>query len=132
MNETLTTETAWQRIYDHFSKPGAQLLCYYRRHRHAEDTVRCAVGVLIPDNLYRPEMEQNGIDDLVRKHSDLAKALNGVPVQTLQQMQLLHDFAGDVPEFLYALRKLKERDFEPMLKLDIYPEDVDYAYGRAT
>ena len=44
--------------------------CVYR----APDGLRCAVGVLIPDDLYDPEFEGVGVDSLIRElfNEDLA------------------------------------------------------------
>lgn len=56
--EVLTRQQAYDRMREYFARPDAQQAaddgnCAYR----AEDGSKCAIGCLIPDDLYDPEME---------------------------------------------------------------------------
>lgn len=52
---------AWQKVWDHFSQPGAtrstlEGTCQYR----GADGAKCAVGVLIPDEVYDEDLMDQG------------------------------------------------------------------------
>lgn len=77
---------------------GGEVLCRYR----SSLGLKCAVGVLIPDDLYTPSMESNPVvDDPVRSVIDGL----GHDLSLCEELQELHD---DVPvcEWDDALRKL--------------------------
>ncbi len=62
--------------------------CAYR----APDGCRCAVGLLIPDNLYTPTLECRGVSEVVHM-------LYGGPIESgrdrlLQALQIMHDVVG--------------------------------------
>lgn len=89
----------------HSGKPGH---CYYR---HPDDpAVRCAVGHLIPDELYDGrKMEGRGVEGVagecpaLREHLGIPprEGLHNVPaVSMLSQLQTAHDNALTVEEFL--------------------------------
>lgn len=76
--------------------------CYYRYPDNPN--VRCAVGHLIPDNLYRPDMEGVGVGALLEENPHIAAAI-GVTfpsdsVDLLADLQCAHDFSRDMPGFL--------------------------------
>lgn len=85
-------------------KPGA---CYYR---HPDNpTVRCAVGHLIPDELYDRKMEgRNVCSDAVlgtsmRERLGIPRSTAGMSspaVSMLSQLQTTHDNSSTVGEFL--------------------------------
>lgn len=60
----LTTQQAYEKVRAHFTAPGAMLgrsdvpgkSCAYRTERNGQ-TVKCAVGCLIPDEHYDPIMD---------------------------------------------------------------------------
>ena len=63
-------------------------LCKYRMIR---STKRCAIGCLIPDNLYEKEMEGNAVDDLLRNFPKVKKFFDGVSSDLLAALQIVHD-----------------------------------------
>lgn len=76
--------------------------CYYRYPDNPN--VRCAVGHLIPDNLYRPDMEGVGVGALLEENPHIAAAI-GVTfpsdsVDLLADLQCAHDFGRSVARFL--------------------------------
>lgn len=86
-------------------KPG---VCYYR---HPDDAaVRCAVGHLIPDELYNSKtMEGRDVRSAavlgtaMRKHLGIPRTAPGHPspvVSMLSQLQTAHDNSSTVGEFL--------------------------------
>ena len=54
-------------------------------------TKRCAIGCLIPDNLYEKEMEGNAVDDLLRNFPKVKKFFDGVSSDLLAALQIVHD-----------------------------------------
>jgi hypothetical protein len=66
--------------------------CLYR----GPDGLKCAVGVLIPDELYSKEMEGQAIDRLLiserNTFPELSKLFDGVNELLLDGMQDIHDF----------------------------------------
>lgn len=58
----LTRADIIQRVREHFSKPDTVLAfdgakCIYRGENDPASPVRCFVGVIIPDEIYNPEFE---------------------------------------------------------------------------
>lgn len=82
----MTTQEAYEKIREHFSKPGAQRAyeskatsdlsgCVYRGldengNRDPHSPIRCAFGVLIPDDRYDPEMERKYCGEVIRSYLD--------------------------------------------------------------
>lgn len=110
----LTPQEAKARILEHFSQDGAQLSranayakphaggngCYYR----GPNGSKCAVGCLIPDSVYRPEMENNTLESL--REAGLLVVSNEQTESFLEDAQSLHDGAGSVESFLKELEKM--------------------------
>jgi hypothetical protein len=61
--------------------------CMYR----ADDGGKCAVGCLIPDDLYRVTMEGSNIRALGRNHSEIAELFEDVEMSVMERMQRIHD-----------------------------------------
>ena len=75
------------------------------RYRH--DELRCAIGILIPDDMYHPDFEANDIVNLLRKspefcnllglpkyqraHSNFLKKIDWDKIHLLKQLQDIHD-----------------------------------------
>lgn len=91
----MTTQEAAEKIWDHFivneGPPSVVAYgdqCLYRGPGGA----KCAVGVLIPDDLYDPEMENVGTVGLVlNDYPRLADYLRGVDTDLLRGCQSEHD-----------------------------------------
>lgn len=115
-----TTQEAYEKIRAHFAKPGAKLAksldqrgqptCYFR---HPEDGRPCAVGVLISDKDYCPELENIGaIHALVSLgHIDTGE----VDLNFLWRAQCEHDAAVDAEDFLQRLNKVAEASAESII-----------------
>lgn len=63
--------------------------CLYR----APDGCKCAVGALIPDEIYQPEMDQGdtGIDEIISRFPTIATLFSGVDDDLLADLQTVHD-----------------------------------------
>jgi len=53
--------------------------------------LKCAIGALIPDNLYDPAMESKSVDDLINDFPGIRKLFHGVKTSLLNDLQVLHD-----------------------------------------
>ena len=89
----MTTQEAYQRMVDYFSRPGATLgwddeqsLCTYRSGSRV-----CAVGALLPKKLYDEAMEGKTVDSLVRQFEAVNELFSGVDVNFLVSAQIAHD-----------------------------------------
>lgn len=71
------------------SKIGSSL-CAYRGH----GGTMCAIGVLIPDSVYHPDLEGEGIGLLPRKVQRAIGATTGGDINFLADLQLIHDCYG--------------------------------------
>jgi hypothetical protein len=73
--------------------------CEYRLNTEV-DNIGCAIGVLIPDELYYPALERAALD---RVHGILVNAeVIGpeVDLRVLEDLQSLHDSVRDVESFM--------------------------------
>jgi hypothetical protein len=67
--------------------------CRYR----TSDGLKCAIGCLIPDEVYREELEGRGLHDLIRHYKDLKFLLPSdieeyeKGVRLLDRLQCIHD-----------------------------------------
>ena len=82
----MTNQEAFTTVVLHLRKQGRRAKenskCRYR----APDGCMCAIGALIPDDQYTPELEGNN----VRALSDLP-ALQDLNLNLLHDLQILHD-----------------------------------------
>ena len=77
---------------------------------------RCAIGALIPDHLYDPDMEDNSVDAVTRLYPAVARWLGvpededsrerGKPIRFLSQLQSIHDKVEPPHLWPAHLRKL--------------------------
>ncbi len=77
------------------------------RYRTAEGR-RCVIGILIPDELYTPELEGQDILEVCKKFSIIAKLFTGVDRKFLRDLQNVHDKETTITNF--------SRDIEAGLK----------------
>lgn len=79
--------------------------CLYRR----SDGSRCFIGVLIPDDLYTPEMENRSVDDNI-VFNVLTTVIDRTEVDKyfLQALQCVHDYCSPALESNW-LPLVKER-----------------------
>jgi hypothetical protein len=76
--------------------------CEYRLDREVEN-IGCAIGVLIPDELYSPDLERAALDR-VRGILVNAEVIGPeVDLRVLEDLQSLHDSVRDVESFVRLL-----------------------------
>jgi len=62
--------------------------CAYR----GTDNTRCAIGALIPDELYDSDMEENNIKVLIRDFAHMRKLFEDCSTDLLLDLQSVHDY----------------------------------------
>ena len=107
----MTTQEAHEQIKAFFSAPGASLSvdadsqCYYR---HPDNSaVRCAVGCLIPDDLYDQSFEGDAVSAIIAASEPIAQLFGGIS-NFLSDVQIAHDESEDVAAFLDRLEGMVE------------------------
>lgn len=90
----MNTQEAYEKIRAHFANGGelakdADGMCQYRTEVNGI-IERCAVGALIPDDLYTSDMEGT-VTALLREHPVIKGYLWDVDYNFLQDAQRLHD-----------------------------------------
>lgn len=132
----MTITEAYQQMREYFSRPEARLAkkdgggCEYR----TDDNRKCAVGCLIPDNLYAPQIEGLWAEELLRseytvdpmewgedeshddnltKRAEAARAirsyldLDDQAYTFVESAQQIHDYtASNVDDFVLLLAEL--------------------------
>lgn len=93
--------------------------CMYR----APDGLRCAVGALIPDNLYDPEFEGDTADCVIQKLFDKDLADWREHKELLLALQEVHDECFVISRGTFSIRDLRNR------LLDV-AEDFSLEYRR--
>lgn len=92
----MTTQEAFHRVYRHLLTQGHRatrysktnyVSCVYR----GEDGSRCAIGALIPDELYKPELEGLGVLEIMQGNQEIVALFEDVPHLLLERLQELHD-----------------------------------------
>ena len=64
--------------------------CQYRMETD-NHVLTCAVGCLIPDELYREDMESTTIKNLVSYYTKLGEYFQGIDLDLLHDLQMIHD-----------------------------------------
>jgi hypothetical protein len=77
-------------------------VCAYR----GKDGGKCAVGYLIPDEVYTPDMEIKSVSSLVQDHGDVLPKCITDHWPLLASLQSVHD---DASNWMYAKRDMKLR-----------------------
>jgi hypothetical protein len=113
----MTRQEMFDRVWQHFVVDGRPLAragdaagnCYYRM----PDGRRCALGVLISDEMYSPAFEGRPARALIEGSGPLAAilkdGLEGTPEQQsafVQSLQYCHDEAGDTDDIRTNLERL--------------------------
>lgn len=65
--------------------------CYYRVFEEEKVVNRCAIGALIPNELYTREMESFGVDNLMGGFEAIARLFYNVDPGLLADLQAAHD-----------------------------------------
>lgn len=87
----MTKQEAFDEVVRHLVKQGKQAvdgteICCYRYEGR-----KCAIGALLPDHLYREEMENRTASALIDGYSDVAEHFAGLGHFFLTALQGLHD-----------------------------------------
>ena len=110
---TYTTQSAFDISAAHLLTQNRQSLrsegdrppsCAYR----GDDRCMCAIGVLIPDDIYRPEMEGLRFSVLHYRFNTIRTLFDGVDIWVLAQLQGIHD-GTNVKDWAADLLHLAER-----------------------
>lgn len=109
------TQEAYEKIFRWFSQPNAEFgysastsQCFYRDDKDRFSSKRCAIGCLIPDDLYTPELEGYLANGVATKLYDLFKNVNS---SFLTEAQRTHDMEathGTISSFLLKLNKVAQ------------------------
>lgn len=116
----MDTQEAYETMREFFSRPDAQLAreerstggitCAYRLYMDEGSPLKCAVGCLIPDELYDAKMEESAADELTRDWPTLG-FLGDVKRDFLADAQVAHDTSKTTQEFVEALDSIAEKDY---------------------
>lgn len=86
----MNTQEAFEYSVKHLAKQGGPSLksggCLYR----GPDNRQCAIGWLIPDNLYEAEFEDLDLDEIQTRLED-SKIFEGLTLGFLSDLQAAHD-----------------------------------------
>lgn len=63
-------------------------ICVYKMVR---STKKCAIGCLLPDDVYESSMEGVGVENLLRLYPKVNELFIGVDVSLLDALQTIHD-----------------------------------------
>lgn len=105
--DSLTTQEAYERIRTYFTRPDAVLArnpmsgtCYYRD----SEGNKCAVGCLIPDELYDKQLSENvtlgskiegkNMNAAIEAHEELRDLLNGLSPEGRKKRAFLAEAQG--------------------------------------
>jgi len=89
----MNTQEAFDAAVEHLRKQGKRSQakystdCLYR----GPGGLKCAVGALIPDEIYRKSFEGVGIRPLINGFADLNSLFKAVNITLLEQLQHIHD-----------------------------------------
>lgn len=108
----MTKQEILDKVAAHFAiqrRPAITVFghCVYR----GPDGLKCAIGALIPDDLYDPRFEGSPFDELYERRPEILKAISVDPLDTefLIELQCAHDETQSMPhplvDFLPNLRK---------------------------
>ena len=85
------------------ARTGSDNNCAYR----GSNNTKCAIGVLIPDDIYRPEMEGRGVIKLMECYDEVSQLFKHITYDLLRQLQWIHD-DGVVGGWLNKLERLAD------------------------
>lgn len=102
----MTNQEAFDKVKAHLLLQNSRALyknrgCCYKD----QNGKKCAVGCLIPDELYEDRFEGSGVIELLRKSTNLRALFDGLDAIFLMDLQLVHDTKDpkDWPECLNHL-----------------------------
>lgn len=88
----MTPQEVFAKVVTHLRKQNAVSakqngMCVYR----GPNGMKCAVGCLIPDDVYKPEMECGGVGVLFMNFPETAKEIGKDNIHLLRHLQTIHD-----------------------------------------
>lgn len=100
--------------------------CKYRcESSHQHKTLKCAVGALMPDSMYNPEIEGQSADDLFDTLEGFESLIDRKHSSMLVELQSIHDYV--VPSMWErALRRYAHKTRLSMAALDKYTSEASY------
>ena len=110
----MTNQEVFDTVCEHLAKQGRrardgspQNYCCYR----APDGAKCAVGCLIPDDLYEVEMDGSGysVAPLLDHFPKFRKLFEGVDEYLLMRLQIAHDRSENLSDLHVNLIDTAER-----------------------
>jgi hypothetical protein len=120
----MTTQEAYEQIRSYFSRPDAALAatttgdtCFYRQPMPDGSVRKCAVGCLIPDELYDLELDEQNVagDHAMVWTNELREFFQDVDVDFINEAQAAHDGTASshghfaVSAFIARLDKVADR-----------------------
>lgn len=93
----MNRQETYEKVRDHLLKQGKQSMTVDKRNREnclyrGPNGLKCAIGCIIPDDLYRPEMEGKGAESEALADVRLALGATSLDdVTFLTDLQELHD-----------------------------------------
>ena len=105
----MDNQQAFDTVARHLLTQGCKSIgphgCAYR----GEGGKKCAIGALIPDDLYNRSFEGNRIFPLVREHVEIGVLLEDVSLTMLDELQIVHDHTKQPDGLKFDLTTLKHR-----------------------
>lgn len=98
-NNYPNNQATFDKVAEHLIKQGRKAInsgaaCSYRTEDERGDVLKCAIGCLIPDDMYNREFEGHGIARLFENFRAIQDyLLAGVGCDLLQALQSAHDVA---------------------------------------
>lgn len=82
----------FDKTVEHLRNQGCKAEDKYGMYcRYSAGNRKCAIGAHIPDEIYHERFEKIRIANLLQEEPSLAKIFNGVGIDLMRQMQLIHD-----------------------------------------
>ncbi len=104
----MNNQQAFDRMCDHLMTQKAQAYqngyCVFR----TAQGLQCAIGCLIPDQVYHPNIEGMTVRSLKARYPDFAAIVADVDTYLLDECQYVHD-RHEVPQWASELRKLAQK-----------------------
>ena len=107
----MTPQEIFDTVMTHLSTQGRRAYLNLEGCRYRTDTgLKCAVGCLISDDEYRPNMEGIPVSLLGRDmyRAPILRALIDDNPQLLQRLQDLHDTANQIEDFIDAAKSIAD------------------------
>jgi len=90
---TLTNQSAFDTMVNHLLKQGEKSRAYDRStclYRNP-DGLKCAIGAILPDDLYVSSMENKLAQSLMHDYPTIGQLWENLSINLLAKMQYIHD-----------------------------------------